>query len=78
MIRTVIVDDHKIFAEGLERLLTESGHFQIEEKFYDGKSLLENLPNHDPHILIVDIELGGLTGLDLIPRIRLIKPHVKI
>lgn len=78
MIRTLIIDDHKIFAEGLERLLTESGYFQIVEKFYNGKSLLENLPGYDPQLLIVDIELGGLTGLDLISRIRLTKPQVKI
>ncbi len=78
MIKTLLVDDHKIFAEGLERLLTESGHFEIIEKFYDGKSLLENLHLYEPQILIADIELGGLTGLDLITRIRLIKPRTKI
>ena len=78
MIKTVLVDDHKLFAEGLERILTDSGQFQMIGKFYSGKSLLGNIGNLSPHLLISDVELGDFTGLDLISRVRLVHPQIKI
>lgn len=78
MIQTVLVDDHKLFAEGLERILIDSGHFDMVGKFYTGKSLLAELQHLTPQLLVSDVELGDLTGLDLIARVRLIHPEIKI
>ena len=78
MIKTILVDDHKLFAEGLERILIGSGHFQMVGKFYDGKSLLNNIQQLSPQLLVSDVELGDLTGLDLITRVKLIHPDIKI
>jgi len=79
VIKTILVDDHKLFCDGLEKLLTETGEFQVLQKFYNGRDLLENLTkNQHPDLLVLDIEMPGFTGLDAISRIKLNNPAIKI
>ena len=78
LINTILVDDHVIFCEGLERLLTDSNQFKILNKFHNGKSLLEYLTNVTPDLIIIDIEMPGLNGLDVVKRISSSKPAVKV
>lgn len=73
-----MADDHKLFCEGLERLLTESGYFQVMHKFHDGRNLLECMVSEQPDLLVVDIEMPGLNGLDAVKRIRLSNTTTKI
>lgn len=71
MIKTVLADDHRLFCDGLQKVLEESGHFQIVHKTYDGQSLLEYLPGLDFDLLVIDIEMPLINGLDALKRIRL-------
>ena len=70
MIRTVLVDDHKLFCDGLERVLNDSGQFTVIEKFYNGNSLLEKMNSLQPDLLIIDVEMPNINGFDTIKRIR--------
>ena len=78
MIRTILADDHKLFCDGLERVLNDSGHFQVLQKFYNGQSLLEKISTHNPDLLIIDVEMPNLNGFDAIKRIRLNNQSSKI
>ncbi|MFZ6012504.1 MAG: response regulator [Bacteroidota bacterium] len=78
MIRTILADDHRLFCDGLERLLTESGHFEVVSKFYSGQSLLENIHAFAPELLVIDVEMPNLNGFDAIKRIRLNNSSTKI
>jgi DNA-binding NarL/FixJ family response regulator len=78
VIRTVLVDDHKLFCDGLERVLNDSGHFQVIEKFYNGNSLLEKVGSLQPDLLIIDVEMPNINGFDAIKRIRLNNETAKI
>lgn len=78
MINTYLADDHKVFCDGLERLLTDSGHFHVIRKFHDGKSLLESFALRPSELLVMDIEMPGMNGLDIIKRVHFYDPHVKI
>lgn len=71
MIRTILADDHKLFCDGLERVLHDSGHFIVIQKFHNGQSLLENIQGSDPDLVIIDVEMPNLNGFDAIKRIRL-------
>lgn len=71
MIKTVLADDHKLFCDGLERVLNDSGHFQVVQKFYNGQTLLEKVSTHNPDLLIIDVEMPNINGFDAIKRIRL-------
>lgn len=77
-VRTVLADDHKLFCEGLERVLAESGKFDIVAKFHNGQSLLENFSACKPDLLVIDVEMPMLNGFDTIKRIRINNPKVII
>ncbi len=78
MIKIILADDHKLFCDGMERLLNETGSFQVIDKYYNGRNLLENLNKEHPDLILLDIEMPGFTGLDVIPRIRSANPEIKI
>jgi two-component system invasion response regulator UvrY len=78
MITTVLADDHKLFCDGLERVLNDSGRFQVVQKFYNGQSLVEKIYDHNPDLLIVDVEMPAINGFDAIKRIRLNNTTTKI
>jgi len=71
MIKTVLADDHKLFVDGLEKVLSSSGHFKVIHKAYNGNSLLEHLPDLDFDLLVIDVEMPLINGFDTIKRIRL-------
>ena len=77
-ISVILADDHKLFCEGLERVLSESGKFKVVGKFHNGQSLLENLNDRNADLLIIDVEMPLLNGFDTIKRIRINNPTLKI
>ena len=78
MIRTVLIDDHTIFCDGMERVLTETGQFLVIQKFQNGRNLLDFLEHEHPDLILLDIEMPGFSGLDIIPRIKLHSTDIKI
>jgi DNA-binding NarL/FixJ family response regulator len=78
MIKTILADDHRLFCEGLEKLLTESGAFQVIQQFHDGRTLLEQIRTLDPELVILDIEMPGLNGLDVVKRLTSVTPTAKL
>jgi DNA-binding NarL/FixJ family response regulator len=78
MIRTVLTDDHKVFVEGLGKLLSETNDFEIIEKFNDGLTLLDRIGTLNLDLLIVDIDMPHLNGLEVIRRVRARNKIVKI
>jgi DNA-binding NarL/FixJ family response regulator len=78
LIKTILADDHKLFCDGLERVLNESTQFKVLDKFYNGHSLLEKISGLEPDLLIIDVEMPTLNGFDTIKRIRLNNTRTKI
>ena len=78
MIKTILADDHKLFCDGLERVLNDSGHFHVLQKFYNGQTLLEKVHDLQPDLLIIDVEMPYINGFDAIKRIRLNNTFAKI
>ncbi len=78
MIKTILADDHKLFCDGLERVLNDSGHFNVVQKFYNGQTLLEKISTHNPDLLIIDVEMPTINGFDALKRIRLNNSTAKI
>lgn len=78
MIRTILVDDHIMFCEGLQRVLEDSGKFLVVNKFNNGQTLLENYSNADPELIVMDIEMPGMNGFDAIKRVRINNSAIRI
>ena len=76
--RIVLVDDHQIVRVGLKSLLERETGFQVVGEAGDGREALAVVDELDPDVVIMDIAMPGLNGIDATIRIRADKPLVKI
>lgn len=77
-IRLLIVDDHPFFSEGLTNAIRPSEEFIVTASVNSGIDVLSAITKHEPHILLLDINLPGKTGLELLPQIKKDFPSLKI
>jgi DNA-binding NarL/FixJ family response regulator len=73
MITTVLVDDHRLFSDGLEKLLNGTEQFDVIKKFDTGIKLLQSIHDLQFDLLLIDIEMKGLDGFETIRRLKLIE-----
>ena len=68
MIRILLADDHTLVRQALGRMLQAAGH-EIAGDVADGRSVLEAVERAAPDILLLDLTMPGLHGLDIIPQV---------
>lgn len=76
--RVVLADDHPLLRKGLKRILAERKDIQVVGEANDGIDLLDLLKRVTPHLVILDISMPRLRGLEAIPEIRAIRPDLSI
>lgn len=77
-IKIFLVDDHKIFVEGVANLLSDQADLNIMGWAYDGKSVIEFLRENPVDIVLTDIQMPGMTGIELTQKIKEEFPHIRI
>lgn len=77
-ITVVLSDDHHVVRSGLRLLLDADGRFQVVGEADDGSSTLERVLAERPRVLVLDLNLGGESSLELIPRLRAESPQTQI
>jgi DNA-binding NarL/FixJ family response regulator len=77
-IKIVIVDDHSLFRNGLKLLLTNAGNFTIIAEASNGKEFLELLPNINSDIILMDIDMPEMDGIEATTKALAINPNLKI
>ena len=65
----LIADDHAIVKEGLVRLLTEHD-FDVVGAVGDGHELMEAAKRLRPDVIVTDVSMPGLSGLDVLTRLK--------
>lgn len=78
MISIILADDHQILREALRLLLETQPDFHVVGEASDGLSAIELTGQHKPDILIVDMMMPGLSGLEVARRIKQISPDTKV
>lgn len=76
MIRVLLADDHKIVRDGLKRIL--SGNIEVAAEAASGDEALALVKAHDYDVAVLDMSMPGLSGLDLIKRLKIEKPKLRI
>lgn len=76
--RVFIVEDHPVFREGMLRLLQTESDLEVCGEAGDFDAGLEGIKKHRPDIVLVDLELPGKSGLELIKKVRSLKLPVKM
>jgi DNA-binding NarL/FixJ family response regulator len=64
----LIVDDHKVMTEGLVRVLGD--RFEIVETVHDGRLVLDAAERHAPAIILLDISMPDVSGVEVLRRLR--------
>jgi DNA-binding NarL/FixJ family response regulator len=77
-IKILLADDHEMVADSLSRLIMAMDDIQVTATFYDGLQLLESYHLHDFDLIVTDLQMPRLSGIDLTLHIREHKPDVKI
>jgi DNA-binding NarL/FixJ family response regulator len=76
--RILIVDDHKIVLDGLRSLLEKNAAVKVVGQASDGLSAVRLAADLAPDLVIMDISLPGLNGIDAARRILEANPRVKV
>jgi len=72
----LLADDHAIVSQGLEALLKQ--RFDLVGTVGDGRALVAATAELLPDVVVTDISMPGLNGLDAIRQIKKANPHVKL
>ena len=78
MIRVLIADDHKIVRDGLKRILSAHAEVDVTGEAADGDQALALVRVHEYDLVMVDMSMPGLSGIDLIKRLKIEKPKLRI
>lgn len=78
MIRITIIDDHPIVQEGLKNLLNGQPNFQVLKCYDSGNSAMEGLKSEQVDMILLDINLPDVSGLDLCKKIKSNFPEIGI
>jgi DNA-binding NarL/FixJ family response regulator len=76
--RLVIVDDHPLFRKGVVGVLQEEPALQVVGEAQDGHEALRLVEELEPDIVLMDVNLPGLSGLEVTHVIRRRWPHVAV
>ncbi len=78
MIRVAITDDHRIIREGLDLLLAGTDHIEIVAHASDGPELIELIGTTDIDVVLLDVRMPTMTGLDVLKRIKELELDVAV
>ena len=77
-IRVLIVDDHPIVRRGLRSLLSSYPDIEIVGEAEDGTEALHAVQDLSPHVILLDIQMAGANGIEIMSRILHSAPQTKI
>ena len=74
--RIFLVDDHPVFRHGLRGLIAEEADLEICGEAESTEDALERIPEYAPDIVLVDISLKGVSGIELIKALKASSPDL--
>jgi DNA-binding NarL/FixJ family response regulator len=77
-LRVMLVDDHPMFRKGLAREITSDARMEVVAEASDGASALALFGGKCPDLVVLDINLPDLTGLDVARRMLQIRPDARL
>jgi DNA-binding NarL/FixJ family response regulator len=78
VIRVLLADDHEIVRDGLKRILAAAGDLQVAGEAASGDQALALVRANDYDVAMLDLSMPGLSGIDLIKRLKAERPALKV
>ena len=69
-LRAVLADDHAVVRAGIRQFLEAAGGIQIVAEVDDGLAAVEAVKAHDPDVVVLDIQMPGMTGIEVTRWVR--------
>ncbi len=76
--KVMLVDDHALIREGIKQLLEFDGSIEVIEQASDGAECLEKLQHVQPDILLLDINMPNVNGIEVLEEIKKKNNPVKV
>ena len=76
--RVLLVEDHPLYRRGLRRLLEETGRYLVVGEAENGHQAIHLADVHHPDLIVLDVQLPGVTGLKVASVLRRQRDDVKL
>ena len=77
-IRILIADDHTLFRQGVRQICEIKGKFQVVAEAEDGQQAVDLAQQHSPDVILMDIQMSGMDGVQATQRIMQDNPQARI
>lgn len=74
----MIADDHELFNDGIKGMINSESDMEVTLQIFSGSYVLESVMNHQPAVLLLDINMPGKTGIELAHLLKKEKPLIPI
>lgn len=78
MIKLLIADDHQVLIQGLKELLNGLDHIQVSHTAANGQEVLDILETHPIDVILLDINMPVMNGLEACKKIKQKHPDTKV
>jgi two-component system, NarL family, invasion response regulator UvrY len=76
--RIMLVDDHAIVRAGFRRLLEQQGNCRVVAEAGDAETAYALFVEHQPEVVVLDLSMPGVSGLELVRRMAVRQPTARI
>src|SRR5580692_10764818 len=76
--KILIVDDHAVFRDGLQRLISLEKGLEVCAQAADANEALEQAARYNPDMTIIDVVLDGMNGIELTKALRARFPKMRL
>lgn len=77
-INILIADDHQMFIDGIRSLLENYEEIKIVAEANNGEEVMDAIQKHTPHVVLLDINMPKMNGVEAIRKIHKVYPDVKV
>jgi DNA-binding NarL/FixJ family response regulator len=77
MIRLLIADDHRIFLQGLRRLLADHQDLTVVAEARNYAEVMNAVRHHELDVAVLDLSMPGRDGVEMISHVKVMKPSLK-
>lgn len=78
MIKVALADDHKLFREGIRFIIEQMDGLEVAFEVANGAELLEALSDNIPDVVLLDLDMPELDGIEVLKSLRPDRPDIKV